>query len=93
MDTETWVVGAEYEGPQFGKLGRALRELGYAPLPPEYGVGGSQEIRTWRAVGPLGELVVEAETYIGLTLSGPKLLVGSVRERVLGATEPERPAG
>jgi hypothetical protein len=85
MESATWTAGPEYEGPHFGKLGQALRDLGYALSPESYGVAGSQEIRRWRAVGPGGDLIAEAETYMGLTLTGPKELVADVRERVLGA--------
>jgi hypothetical protein len=68
LDTETWVVGPEYEGPQFGMLGRALRDLGYVLSSQEYGVGGSQEIRTWRVVGPSGELDVDGHSDLAFTL-------------------------
>ena len=42
------------------------------------------DTETW-VVGPSGALVVEAETYFGLTLSGLRELVESVRDRLLGA--------
>lgn len=35
------------------------------------GVGGSQEITTYRISLPDGSLVAEAETYIGLCIRGP----------------------
>jgi len=66
----SWVVGPEYSGPHFAKLGAALRKLGYAPSQPHTVVGGSQEITSWVAIGTRSHLLIEAETYCGLVVSG-----------------------
>jgi hypothetical protein len=69
-EVETWVVGPEYEGAHFDRLRMALKTLGYRTVDNSWGVGGSQELRTWDITGPGGSLRVEAETYMGLSVSG-----------------------
>ena len=81
MNTERWIVGAEHDEQLLEALGTCLRSLGYELDAPSWGVGGSQELSSWSAASPQGSLVVEAETYIGLSVSGPSVLVGAVRER------------
>ena len=75
MTNGQWIVGPEYDTSLFAKLGRALRTCHYSIDSDTWGLGGSQEISTWTVSGPNGVLVVEAETYIGLRVTGdPGLL-------------------
>ena len=83
MDTDTWVVGAEYDASIFRKLKTALQALGYQMSFESWGVGGSQEISRGHASGPAGKLTIEYETYLGLTISGPVALVAQVKDRFL----------
>jgi hypothetical protein len=83
LGNDTWVVGAEYDTASFKKLKVALHALGYHIGSESFGVGGSQAISTWHVSGPAGALVVESETYVGLTVRGPKELVAQVKESVL----------
>ena len=76
---EKFVAGPEYDGPHFERLRTTLRTLGYRTVDSSWGVGGSQELRTWEVRGPAGSLRVEAETYIGLTVSGPSALIAALR--------------
>lgn len=76
---ETWVVGSEYDGPHFDRLRMALTTVGYRAVDSTWGVGGSQELRTWDIEGPDGPLHIEAETYVGLTVSGSPALVATIR--------------
>jgi hypothetical protein len=79
---ETWVVGEEFDASLQRALGAALRELGYVLDDESWGVGGSQELLRWILDAPLGQLVVEAETYVGLSVSGPAAAVDAVRRQM-----------
>ena len=79
MALEQFIVGAEHDQMLFLQLGSALRKLGYNLGTSWHGVGGSQDICHWVVVSPAGQLTVEAETYIGLSVSGPPELVAQVR--------------
>lgn len=81
MSAESWLVAPEYEAAIFIRLGHALRALGYEIGEPSRGIAGSQEMTTWAATGSLGNLTIESETYVGLTVSGLPNLVAQVRER------------
>jgi hypothetical protein len=59
-----------------------LLDLGYSPTDKWWGVGGSQEISHWAFVGARGDLTVRAETYVGLTITGPDVAVRDVRARM-----------
>ena len=58
----------------------ALREVGASRHSGSWGVGGSQEVASeaWQHGSDI--LILEAETYIGLTLSGPEALVKRVAQ-------------
>lgn len=49
---------------------------------PDWGVGGSQAIVTYRVTLPEGQLRLTAETYVGLSLSGPPVLVQTLLSSV-----------
>jgi hypothetical protein len=84
MHVETWNAGAEHDDAIRARLKAVLLDLGYHPLDESWGVAGSQEIARWEFAGPLGGLTVEAETYVGLTISGPSAAVNEVRSRLQG---------
>jgi hypothetical protein len=83
---ETWRAGPEYDNAVQRRLKAVLLELGYRPSIKWWGVGGSQELLHWELAGALGELTVEAETYIGLTITGPDAAVNIVRARMESMT-------
>lgn len=75
---ETIVVGDEYDEKRREILLEVLRSRGAEFIDKESSVAGSQEIESL-AVDINGNLVtVEAETFIGLTISGPKDIVEDV---------------
>ena len=86
MAIETWVVSAEFDASLQRALGAVLKGLGYVLDDESWGVGGSQELHRWVLDAPLGRLVVEAETYVGLSISGPAAAVSAVRRQM--AVEP-----
>jgi hypothetical protein len=47
-----------------------------------WAVGGSQEIETTRLRLGTNLITVESETFIGLTISGPKFLIDDIAEQV-----------
>lgn len=63
-----------------------LRGLGARQVNHSWGVGGSQEVETWAFEVDGRTIVVEAETYVGLTVGGDPDLVervaAGVRERL-----------
>lgn len=81
MDIERWVVGAEYDEDAFARLGIALRSLGYCQQKQWQGVAGSQDVSHWELLGPLGVVIVESETYVGLTVEGSVSAIATLRGR------------
>ena len=60
------------------RLKAALRKAGAHRAGHWWGLGGSQEITRWTYLVNDAHLTVEAETYIGLTLSGEEAAVAAV---------------
>jgi len=58
----------------------ALRKVGARRRGGSWGVGGSQEVITEKWQRWLATLTLKAETYIGLSLSGPDRLVNQVAQ-------------
>ena len=56
----------------------ALRKAGARRVGRWWGLGGSQEITSWTFVVDGSRLEVEAETYVGLSLSGDESAIASV---------------
>ncbi|MBU1413208.1 hypothetical protein KKC22_16990 [Myxococcota bacterium] len=92
MNIEHWIVGPEYDKALFERLALTLRALGYRLGSEWSGVGGSQEISHWEISGPSGSLILEAETYVGLSLSGSAELVVEVRQHFRGVS-PDKTGG
>jgi len=85
---KTVVIGAEYDDDLRDVLGRVLRQAGAERKSHQRAVVGSQEIETWWYQIGRHRLKVEGETYIGLSLRGPALLV----EQLAAAVRATRPA-
>jgi hypothetical protein len=83
MTTERWIVGAEHDEDLLAALRTSLRALGYGEGPKSWGIGGSQEISSWTAARSDGQLVIEAETYVGLSITSPSVLVQAVKDHFL----------
>jgi hypothetical protein len=79
MDARKWVVADEYDEVAFARLKQALRDLQYSVLDQWNGVAGSQDIHHWTAVGPGGQLTIESETYIGLSVVGFSSLITALQ--------------
>ncbi len=80
FERETVVLGPEWDQVLRARLFEVLKGMGAIAAERGLGVGGSQEIESVEM--SLGEdvLLVEAETYIGLTIAGPKAIVDQIRD-------------
>ena len=81
MQAKKWVVGDEYDEAAFARLKRALGDLQYSVRDRWTGVAGSQDIQHWTAVSPGGQLTIESETYIGLSVEGLSSLIADLKAR------------
>jgi len=79
MKDEQWIVGPEFESQLLSTLEVSLKALGYTLDAKSWGVGGSQELSVWAVQGPKGMLTIQAETYVGLSVSGEPMLVKELR--------------
>lgn len=76
------IIGPEHDGATREALKAVLSELGVATATSSWGVAGSQELETWTVHVQGRRLTLEAETYVGLTISGDRELVQAVGARV-----------
>jgi hypothetical protein len=74
------VLGPEWDQVLRARLFEVLKRMGAIAAERGWGVGGSQEIESVEV--SLGEdvLLVEAETYIGLMITGPKDVVDQIND-------------
>lgn len=75
-------LGDEHDDALLARVRAAVLAAGGQISRPDWGVGGSQEIVTYRVTLPEGSLRLTAETYLGLSLSGPSILVQALQRRV-----------
>jgi hypothetical protein len=72
---KTALLGEQYDDALFQAVGRALQTMGASCSANSGAAGESQDIGSWTfAIGP-DELLLEAETYKGLSVSGSPELV------------------
>ena len=74
-------MGPEHDEKVFRRLGAALRALGFGLGEEWLAVAGSQDVSHWELHSPAGSLVVESETYVGLSVQGPADLVHRLRRQ------------
>jgi hypothetical protein len=78
-ETQHWVVGPEHDEKIFQRLGAALRALDFGLGEEWRAVAGSQDVSHWELHSPAGSLVIESETYVGLSVRGAAELVQRLR--------------
>jgi hypothetical protein len=78
------ILGDEYDEALRHKLTSALAGLGASIEAHQWGLGGSQIIQTTKVLLGKHQLVVECETYVGLSLFGEARVV----ERVAALVSP-----
>jgi hypothetical protein len=81
-ESRTVVLGAEYDAGVREALMAVLRQMGAEVEHHERGMGGSQEVETLEVQLRGRSLVVEAETYVGLSVTGDDEIVTEVAELV-----------
>lgn len=85
---KTVIIGKEYDDRLRGALRRVLIHLRATGLSHDWGIGGSQELETTEVlVGP-DRIVIEAETFVGLSIRGPDDVVDRIRALVEAAMNP-----
>jgi hypothetical protein len=75
-------LGDEFDDALRDAVRTALVEMGAVPGAASWGLGGSQEIETLQAVIDGERVIVEAETYAGLTVTGAEATVRRVAAAV-----------
>ncbi|HFL6174921.1 hypothetical protein [Pseudomonas aeruginosa] len=81
-ETEKIILGDEYDDALRDALRAVLISSGAVGVDKIWGVGGSQEIES--LVVRIGSdlITIEAETFIGLTVSGSKVVVEDIAFQV-----------
>lgn len=80
--TTTVVLGDEYDQHLRAALVLVMLQLGAVLENRNWFVAGSQEVETflWQLAGQT--ITVEAETYMGLSISGDDRTIGDIAQRV-----------
>jgi len=78
-DETTCILGSEWDDDLLAALRHAVQAVGGIMTRQTYSVVGSQEIITYQLDLPDGKLNATAETFAGLSISGPALLVDKIR--------------
>lgn len=79
---KTTVLGDEHDERLRTVLLDVLKQVGASTSSHEHGVGGSQELETLVVEVGGNRLLVEAETYIGLSVRGDAALVDKIESLV-----------
>ena len=79
---QTIVLGSEYDDELRRTLLEVLSEIGAVESTKSYGGAGSQEVQTMFVKIRAETIGVEAETYIGLSVTGEPTLVHTIADRV-----------
>ena len=80
MPLETWTAGTEHDESARTQLRAVVESLGYRTNEQWWGIGGSQELTHVELVGPGGQIEVEVETYVGLTVKGDSRAIAVIRK-------------
>jgi CBS domain containing-hemolysin-like protein len=82
-DLKTANLGPEYDKSLHEALDAVLLSLNATSIEKEWALGGSQEIVSFQVNIEGRPLIVESETYIGLTITGEETLVDTVSGLVM----------
>lgn len=85
---KTVTLGSETDDALRRRLGRALKHMGADVTGDSWGLGGSQVLETLNVMIGGQALRIEAETYMGLSLTGPTDLVDRIAAAVAKGVEP-----
>lgn len=80
----TKVLGSEHDRAVAKALQRVLGDMGAENVSWDWGVAGSQELTTLKVTLNGQPLTIEAETYVGLSVTGHAQTVEDIAARVEG---------
>lgn len=80
--TTTAILGPEHDSAVTNALLSVLREMGATERSRNWGMAGSQEVNTLNFTVNGHPLAVEAETYVGLSVTGERETVETIAARV-----------
>lgn len=81
-ELNTIILGDEHDDALRDALRATLVSCGAVEINNSWAVGGSQEIEKVQIKLGSASITVESETFIGLTISGPKLIVDDIAKKV-----------
>lgn len=76
--TKTLVVGPEFDEGLLNDLRKLLKSMGAEPRDADWAMGGSQELDSMKFDLRGQQILVESETYVGLSVTGPAALVDQI---------------
>ncbi len=83
-DLKTIVLGTEYDNDLIRKLKQILIDKGGKIVEEIKGIGGSQEFKQYSVIIDGVTLIVEIETYIGVSITGPGFIVNGIAHQIKG---------
>lgn len=83
MANETRLIGDEFDAGLRDRLMLVLRELEAETITSTWGVGGSQELESLEVKIDGQRVLIEAETYIGLSITGDSALIQKIAGKLL----------
>lgn len=86
--TATVILGPEHDQKLRAAVVEVMRQLGASIESRDWVVAGSQEIETVQAQLSGNAITIEAETYIGLSITGEENMINEISKRVKQATQP-----
>ena len=81
------ILGSEHENAIINALRQVLRKMGAEEGERHWTVAGSQEVSTVHYILGAQPLTVEAETYIGLSITGDSEIVATIAAQVRDVLE------
>jgi hypothetical protein len=75
-------IGDEYDDKLLDALRNVLIRNSAAMVNQSWGIGGSQQLESTQVILEGQELLIESETFIGLTISGPEEIVNQIADQV-----------
>ena len=81
-EKKTAVLGPEYDDLLRTTLRNVIKRMKGKSISRSWGVGGSQEIETELVQIGTEQIVIESETYIGLSIYGAVKLVDHIKDMV-----------
>lgn len=76
-------LGNEYDDVLRSAIQKVLLRNNAVGIDASWGVGGSQEIEMLKVRIEQDLITIESETYIGLTISGPKEIIEKLSQEIL----------